>query len=241
MLGRFFRKPGPEFIPSTGQVRWHPEKAAMSYFILHHLRDQRMPRVVHFHPEDFKYNAILNEYIRKKGLIPPPPSETNTYTRQEGATNWVPRYFPDKDGGDIVSNNLKDELVSITLMTNAQFLNKIAEQFVEGFPAGAKVGDLRPGCVYFVKFGYVTYYNYWSNTDQSQDPPGFREFLMSEAITAQFLKTAEEIEWWLSIIAELHSRGLIQEDKTPQFAQIPVAMALDIIKILSSEPPAEQR
>src|SRR5690606_37794635 len=88
-------------------------------------------------------------------------------------TEWFPRYFPDRDGGDFIVSAYKAELVSAVLLSQAKFLRAVAEKYTVPFPMKPDYfNDLRPGHVCFVKYGYVTYYNYWSLTDQRADPPG---------------------------------------------------------------------
>mgnify|MGYP001416311744 CR=1 FL=1 len=221
-------------IPSPSSLQWDRRKAALSYFILHHLRDQRLPKEVHFHPDDFRYNAILNEMVAEAGFEVPPPADTDRYVRDEGVTEWFPRYFPDKDGGELIASTYKAGLVSLLLETNVEFLNGVAEKFAVPFPPHARVKDLRPGHVYFVKYGYVTYYHYLALTDQREDPLGFREWAMSEAITRQFPKSLEDIEWWLEIIALLNQFHRASMPVQPEIAQIRVDIALDIIRTLTT-------
>lgn len=95
---------------------------------------------------------------------------------------------------------------------------------------------LRANHVFFVRYGYVKYYNYWAMTNQAEDPPGFREYLMSEAVTMQFPKNGEEIEWWRTIVEVLKSWGLVDNQNPPCFGQIRADVARDIISALTESP-----
>lgn len=153
-IRRILFGPDSSMIPSPDRLRWDRRKAAISYFILQHLRDQRLPREVHFHPEDFLHNAVLNEMAAEAGLKVPPPADTNRYIRDGGVTEWFPRYFPDRDGGDFIVSAYKAELVSAVLLSQAKFLRAVAEKYTVPFPMKPDYfNDLRPGHVCFVKYG----------------------------------------------------------------------------------------
>src|SRR5690606_698252 len=118
-------------VSSPSELKWDRFRAATHYFILHHFRDQRLARTVYFHPEDFKYNQVLNEILVSKGFDPPSPAESDSYMREETVTHWIPRYFPDKDGGVLFCSQFKDELVSIAFVTTAAALEDIGNRSEE--------------------------------------------------------------------------------------------------------------
>lgn len=242
-------------LPSAEDLKWDELTAACSYFILHQIRDQRLPKKIFFHEEDFLYNAILNKFAKAKGYNIPPPTNNKFYLRINGAKNWAPNFFPDKylDPFLILYKSL---LIHKKYAQNLLFLEGISTECCKGVPP-KKLFELDQNHIYFVRYGYHLFYLYYSLTNQEEDPPKFREKLMFDAILIQFPKSEEEIIFWMKIISDLSNFGVIkkpkelfaihtegkkfQPDKIPQFTQIPINIALIIINFLTQSIAIEDR
>lgn len=226
-----FRRKVPA-IPEEAEIEWEKLREACSYFILPYLRDREMPRVVYYHPEDFKYNRVLNDYAQSRGFgdLPQPYLEER-FVREGEAGEQSPRCFPDRQKlSDPALAEFKAELVHGVFVANLVLMDRVAEEWSVGFCPDRKLGELLPNHVYFVRYGYRTFYQYWSSslhtaryflacwyptsyqycslTDQEDDPPMLRGHLKADAVLSQF-PSWERIEWWMEVFAFLRKAKVV--------------------------------
>ena len=173
--------------------------AALDWYILRHLEDQRhMPKRQRFLEEDRQYNDLLNRYtlhqLKKEGMELEPVASTLTESlRPADATHYIPRYFPDEEL-DSALVMYKHELIVKRLLDTIAYLNRIMDA------RGERLGsfsELMSNYTPFVPDAYVTFYNdLVAEADDFDRELGIREKMRKLAVRMIFPAKEQELNYW---------------------------------------------